>query len=164
MSKQEKSTILAVNGQHAPSADPNHLPMPLEGEITVRLSTGRVVDMVIGELTMFYELGEIPDELTPVAAKILFATGKDDPREVEKRYFERLKLARWTVGKVVHGNTTPVERLYHSEIWEIYDLANAPALALDNFRRYQEERMGTVSAVQDLEPSAESAAALAATA
>lgn len=60
--------ILSVNGNNVP----DDFPVPLEGTITVKLETGRVVEMVIGELSMLYEMGEIPNDLTAIAVRTLF--------------------------------------------------------------------------------------------
>lgn len=157
MVKRLNEAIVASNGNgYKPQISrEDEFPMPMEESFFVELSTGRVVEMVIGELSMFYELGEIPDELKGVAAKILFSAGKDDLKEIEKRYFERLKLARWTVGKVLRNNVVPVERFYHDEIWEIYNLANDPARALENFRLFQERHVGTLPQGGDLRAVAE---------
>lgn len=151
MAKRLSDSMIATNGNgYKPQISPqDEFPQPLEESIFVELSTGRVVEMVIGELSMFYELGEIPDELKGIAAKILFSAGKDDLKEVEKRYFERLKLARWTVGKVLRNSQVASERFFHDEIWEIYNLANDPARALENFRFFQAKHVESVSQVQD---------------
>lgn len=165
MAKRLSDNIVATNGNGSRpqlSAE-GEFPMPLEESIFVELSTGRVVEMVIGELSMFYELGEIPDELKGIAAKILFATVKDDIKEIEKRYFDRLKLARWTVGKVLRNNVVPLNRFFHEEIFEIYNMGNDPARAMENFRLFQESHVGLVHELQDVggqtEPVVESATA-----
>lgn len=124
------------------------LPIPLQEPITVELDTGREVEMVIGELSMLYELGEIPDELTEIAARELFAPRADDDAGAAKRYAERMRLVRWVVQRVL-VNDIPVEHLYHDEIWELYGLTNNPARALSNFRRQQARHVGTVSTLQD---------------
>lgn len=130
-------------------------PAPLDESIFVELSTGRVVEMVIGELSMFYELGRIPDELKSIAAKILFTAAKDDPRAVEKRYFERLELAKWTVSEALRNNSVPIDRFYHDEIWQIYNFANDPALAMENFRLYERRHVGVVPESGDILEAAE---------
>lgn len=164
MAKRLSDSLVASNGNGAaPQSSPlEAFPAPLEETIFVKLGTGRVVEMVIGELSMFYELGQIPDELKAVAAKVLFAAAKDNPLEIEKRYFERLKLAKWTAAQVLRNNDTPISRFYHDEIWEIYNLANDPARALDTFRRFQASHVGVVHELQDVGASAEPAHAPAA--
>lgn len=163
--KRLSESMVASNGNGSnPTVSPlDEFPAPLEESIFVELGTGRVVEMVIGELSMFYELGEIPDELKGIAAKVLFTTAKDDAKEVEKRYFERLKLAKWTVGKVLRNNVVPIARFYHEEVWQIYNLANDPALAMETFRLFQESHVGLGDERGDVgsttEPIAESAAA-----
>lgn len=143
------------NGFKPQISSMDDFPVPLEESVFVELSTGRVVEMVIGELSMFYEVGRIPDELKGIAAKILFTTAKDNPKEIEKRYFERLELAKWTVSEVLVNNTTPVNRFYHDEIWEIYNLANDPARAMENFRLYQRRHVGHLSDSGDILEAAE---------
>lgn len=157
MAKRLNEAIVASNGNgYKPQISPeDEFPQPLEESIFVELSTGRVVEMVIGELSMYFEIGEIPDELKGIAAKILFTAGKDDLKEVEKRYFERLKLARWTVGKVLRNNQVAPERFFHDEIWEVYNLANDPARALENFRFFKEKHVGVVPESGDLRAVAE---------
>lgn len=157
MAKRLSDSIVASNGNgYKPQLSPmEDYPAPLEETIFVELGTGRVVEMVIGELSMFYELGRIPDELKGIAAKILFTAAKDNPKEIEKRYFERLELARWTASEVLRNNSTPIARFYHDEIWEIYNLANDPARALETFRRFQASHVGVVSESGDLREDAE---------
>lgn len=152
MTKRLNEAIVASNGNgfKPQISSEDEFPAPLEETIFVELSTGRVVEMVIGELSMFYELGEIPDELKSIAAKILFTAGKDDIKEIEKRYFERLKLAKWTLGKVLRNNQVPIERFYHDEIWEIYNYANDPARAMENFRLFKTRHVGSVHELQDV--------------
>ena len=157
MAKRLSDSIVATNGNgFKPQVSPmESFPVPLEESIFVELTTGRVVEMVIGELSMFYELGRIPDELKGVAAKILFTTAKDNPKEIEKRYFERLELAKWTASEVLVNNTTPVNRFYHDEIWEIYNYANDPARAMENFRLLKASHVGSVHGQQDVGTQAE---------
>jgi hypothetical protein len=157
MAKRLSDSIVATNGNgFKPQISPmDEFPAPLEETIFVELSTGRIVEMVIGELSMFYELGRIPDELKSVAAKILFTSAKDEPRAIEKRYFERLELAKWTVSEVLRNNTVPINRFYHDEIWEIYNYANDPARAMENFRLYKARHVGLVSDSGDILEAAE---------
>lgn len=157
MAKRLNEAIVATNGSgFKPQVSPmDQFPAPLEESVFVELSTGRVVEMVIGELSMFYELGRIPDELKGIAAKILFTSAKDNPKEIEKRYFERLELAKWTVSEVLVNNSTPITRFYHEEIWEIYNYANDPARAMENFRLFQARHVGSVHGQQDVEAQAE---------
>lgn len=145
---------LSRNGDRPRVSSIDEFPAPLEEVITVELDTGRVVDMVIAELYMLYEAGDIPDELTPVAVRALFPAGKENEAERERDYRERVRLARWVAGKVLRCDV-PVERLYLDEIWQIYELANKPAMAVRNFRRQQARHVATVSEVQDVEPVAE---------
>lgn len=165
MAKRLSESIVGTNGNGSKPqlSPPDGFPMPLEESIFVELGTGRVVEMVIGELSMYYEIGEIPDELKGIAAKVLFTTAKDDPKEVEKRYFDRLKLAKWTVSKVLRNNVVPISRFYHEEVWQIYNLANDPALAMEIFRLFQARHVGLGDERGDVgsttEPIAESAAA-----
>lgn len=167
------SNLVATNGNTLRVTPAGDLPIPLHDSITVELDTGRVVEMVVGELSMLYELGEIPDDLTPIAARELLAPPKDEPPAArEKRYFERLKLARWVAGRVLtqprvvekpKGNAEiAITGLYHDEIWQIYGLANSPASALDNFRRQQARHVATLPGQQDVGPQAEPADAAAA--
>jgi hypothetical protein len=156
MAKRLHEAVVSNGNGYKPQVSPmDALPVPLEESIFVELSTGRIVEMVIGELSMFYELGRIPDELKRVAAKILFSAGKDDLKEVEKRYFERLELAKWTVSAVLVNNSTPLSRFYHDEIWEIYNLANDPARAMENFRFFKAKHVGAISGQQDVGTSTE---------
>ena len=165
MAKRLSDSRVTTNGNGSkPQISPmDAFPAPLEETIFVELNTGRVVEMVIGELSMFYELGRIPDELKGIASKILFTQAKDNPKEIEKRYFERLELARWTASEVLRNNTTPMTRFYHDEIWEIYNLANDPARAMEKFRQYQRRDVGDISESgdlwQDAEPTLEGEAA-----
>lgn len=162
MAKRLHEAVISNGNGYKPQVSAaDALPVPLEESIFVELSTGRVVEMVIGELSMFYELGRIPDELKSMAAKILFSAGKDDLKEVEKRYFERLELAKWTVSEVLVNNSTPITRFYHEEIWEIYNLANDPARAMENFRFFQSRHVGVVPGQQDVGTSTEPADAAA---
>lgn len=157
---------MAVNGNQTGllASFLEEYPVPLEGTITVQLDTGRVVEMVIGELSMLYEMGEIPNELTAIAAKTLFppAQEKEKDGEREKRYWERFKVAKWLVGRVLVTNID-INRLYHDEIWQIYNMANSPALAMENFRRQQAQHVGDISGLENMgdsaEPTPESAAA-----
>lgn len=157
----QKAKIVGMNGNgvHAAVSDPANFPIPLEGVITVELTTGRVVQMVIGELEMLYERGEIPNELTRIAARELMTPPPTSEAEREKRYMERLRLVRWVAGRVLVAPQMDVAHLYHDEIWQIYDMANSPALALDNFRRQQARHVGVVPGQQDVEPTTEPAAA-----
>jgi hypothetical protein len=156
MAKRLHEAVISNGNGYKPQVSAaDALPVPLEESIFVELSTGRIVEMVIGELSMFYELGRIPDELKRMAAKILFTAGKDDLKEVEKRYFERLELAKWTVSEVLINNSTPLSRFYHEEIWEIYNLANDPARAMENFRFFQAKHVGVVSEGGDIRQAAE---------
>jgi hypothetical protein len=133
-----------------------HFPIPGEEPITVELDTGRKVEMVIAELEMLYEAGDIPDELTAIAARQLFPPANENQSGREKRYWEQFKLAKHVVTKVLRNPivvATPmkageiaINHLYRDEIWQIYRLANDPALALENFRRQQ---TGDVVAAQE---------------
>lgn len=146
MSKSN-STIVANNGETLRPTPASEMPVPLEGVITVQLETGRVVEMVIGELSMFYELGEIPDELTHLVARELIEGATETLQERMKRRSERFQIAKWLAGEVLRraatrqGKPDPALKLYHEEIWEIYNLANSPKDALDNFRRQQAQRV-----------------------
>ena len=158
---QSKAKLLVVgqstngNGIGPHISDPNDFPIPLEGIITVELTTGRVVEMVIGELEMLYELGEIPNELTRIAARELTVPTPTNDSEREKRFADRLKLVKWVVGRVLVSPKIDTARLYNDEVWQIYNMANSPALALDNFRRQQARHVGVVRPVQDVGTSAE---------
>jgi hypothetical protein len=156
MATQSKATLVAVNGNSVvpPVSDPHDFPHPLDGVITVKLDTGRVVEMVIGELSMLYEAGEIPNDLTSIAVRTLFPPAKEDENQREKRYWERWKIVKWLVGRVLKTKID-LNRLYHDEIWQIYNMANSPALAMDNFRRQQTEHVGDLSGQQDVGTSAE---------
>lgn len=157
--------ILAVNGAQPTAYSQQSaasLPAPLEGVITVELDTGRVVEMVIGELSMLYEMGEIPNDLTAIAAKSLFPPAQEKEADREKRYFERLKIVRWLVGRVMISPKIDVNKLYHDELWQIYNMANSPALAMENFRRQQAQHVADFSGREDVgdstEPTLESVA------
>lgn len=166
MSKRTNTAIIASNGETLRPTPAGELPIPLHDSFTVELDTGRVVEMVVGELSMLYEAGEIPDELTKVAVRTLFPPATPDEREREQRYYERLRLAKWVVERVlVHPRVVDapqgegeiaISHLYHDEIWQIYELANSPARAMSNFRRQQARHVGTVSRQQDVEAAAES--------
>lgn len=145
MTKRTNANIIAANGEALRPSPVDVLPIPLEGSITVELDTGRVVEMVVGELSMLYELGEIPDELTEIAARELFPPDKSSDRNPPQRYAERMRLVRWVVERVL-VTKIPVNHLYHDELWEIWGLANSPARAMDNFRRQQARHVGSVSA------------------
>jgi hypothetical protein len=167
MAAQKAKIISAAsNGYDAPVpvSDPDDFPLPIDGEITVELSTGRVIRMVIGELEMFYAAGEIPDELTRIAARELTVPEPDDDKERERRYRERLRLRDWLVGRVLVAPKLDVDALYQNERWQIYNMANSPALALENFRRQQARHVGVVSAVQDVETATKPATQVEATA
>ncbi len=110
--------------------------------------------MVIGELSMFFEAGDIPDTLLPIAIQQLFPPAVQSTAERAKHYAEELRLAKWLVGKVLRC-AVPVDQLYHDEIWEIYGLANAPARALENFRRQQAFTLATASGLRAIRPTAE---------
>lgn len=157
------------NNNNNNDSNQEHLPIPGEEPITVTLDTGRVVEMVIAELEMLYEAGDIPDELTAIAARQLFPPANEKQEQREKRYFEQFKLAKHVVTKVLRKPivvATPmkpgeiaINHLYRDEIWQIYRLANDPAEALKNFRRQQ---AGDVVAAQESEgvrPTAEPVAA-----
>lgn len=166
MSKQNNSAL-----QPTPN-DPDFFPIPGEEVITVRLDTGRVVQMVIAELEMLYEAGDIPDQLTPIAARQLFPPPKEENVDREKRYFEQFGLAKHIVQKVLRSPivvATPmkpgeitIKQLYRDEIWQIYRLTNDPAAALENFRRQQGHDVETVSGLQNVGRATESTPALAA--
>lgn len=143
----------------------DHFPIPGEEAISVTLDTGRKIEMVVAELEMLYEAGDIPDELTAIAMRQLFPPAKQDDQGREKRYFEQFRLAKHVVTKVLRKPiivATPmkageisINHLFRDEIWQIYRLANNPAEALENFRRQQE---GDVAAAQESEgvrPTAE---------
>lgn len=159
MAKRSNAEIVASNGNVRRVTQPGELPIPLHESITIELDTGRVVEMVVGELSMLYEVGEIPDDLTGIAARELFPPAKEEDREREKRYRERLRLAKWVVARVLRNpvvvdnpqaaNEIAISHLYHDEIWDIYSLANSPARAMDNFRRQQARHVGAVSEMQD---------------
>lgn len=161
MAKRLSDSIVTTNGNgYKPQVSPmDDFPAPLEETIFVELSTGRVVEMVIGELSMFLRLGKIPDELKGLAQKILFTPQKDNPVEVEKRYFQRFELAKWTASEVLRNNVVPVDRFYDTEIWDIYNFANDPASAFENFRFFKARHVGVVSEGGDVlevaEPIAE---------
>lgn len=148
---------ISTNGNKPQASPVEAFPAPLEEVITVELDTGRVVDMVIAELSMLYEAGDIPDELTPIAARALFPADPGSEQERERSYKERLRLAKWVAGKVLRCDV-PVERLYHDEVWHIYALANSPAEALRNFRRQQARHVDTAQQVQDVRATAQPAA------
>lgn len=164
MNKANNAKIIATNGAvpAIPVSTPDEYPVPLEGVITVKLETGRVVQMVIGELSMLYEMGEIPNELIPIAARSLFEPSKENDPEYEKRYWERWKLVKWLAGRVLKTQIDP-KRLFDEEVWQIYNLANNPGLAVRNFRRQQAGNVESVYELQDVgadtEPTAERAAA-----
>ena len=152
-------------GPSTNGAVPEHFPLPLQEPFEVELETGRVVQMVIGELSMLLEAGDIPNDLLPIAVAQIYPPDKFDERAWAQQGKERLRLAKWLVGKVLRtpiGSSGPsaaltVDQLYHEEIWEIYGMANRPARALDNFRRQQARHVAVVSAMQDVGPVAEPA-------
>lgn len=162
------STVIAVNGSAPLPSKANEFPVPLTGSVIIQLDTGRVVEMVVAELSMLYEAGEIPDELTPIASKVLFAPAKEEERDRERSYLDRLRLAKWVVKhvlrqpRVVEEPQTKYEikisDLYHDEIWQIYQLANSPSVALATFRRQQAGHVAALSGRQDVGAEAEPAA------
>lgn len=119
----------------------------------LELSTGRKVDLALGELEQFYLQGEIPNDLLPIAARELFEENPD-PKKREHHYRERFKLARWLASENLR-NQTSVTELFAQEIWELWRYGNSPALALRNFRAQQEFRVGTVPGQQALGTEAE---------
>ena len=129
-------------------------PLPLQEPFEVQLETGRKVQLVIGELSMLLEAGDIPNDLLPIAVQQIYPPDKFDERAWAQQGSERLRLAKWLVGKVLR-TPVPVEQLYHEEVWEIYGLANRPARALDNFRRQQARHVAVISDLQDAGPVAE---------
>ena len=169
MAKRSNATLVASNGDILRPTPADALPIPLRDPVTVELATGRVVEMVVGELEMLYELGEIPDDLTRVAVRELFPPANPDERERGERLRERLRLIKWVVRRVlVHPRVVDepqgpdeiaIDYLYNDEVWEIYRLANSPARALASFRRQQARRVGPVSRQQDVGATAEPEAA-----
>lgn len=161
------NSLVASNGNSPKISTRADFPMPLGESIVVELETGRVVEMVVGELAMLYELGEIPDDLTALAARELFPPAKELDAERERRWRDRLKVARWLVSKVLRNprvvdepkaaNEISIGGFYISEIWEVYGLANDPALAMSNFRRQQARHVAALSGLQNLLPTAEPA-------
>ena len=154
----------STNGSGPHISSPDDFPLPLSGVITVELTTGRVVQMVIGELEMLYELGEIPNELTRIAARELTVPSPANDSEREKRFADRARLVKWVVERVLVSPKMEVAHLYRDEVWQIYNMANSPALALDNFRRQQARHVGVVRPMQDVGTSAEPAGELSAAA
>lgn len=154
---------------HGTLWDKHFIPIPMTDAIPVTLDTGREVEIVLGDLAMLYEIGEIPDDLTPIAQRMLFAAPPKNDAGAEKRYTERFKLVKWLVVNkflkkpvVVETPKRPGEiaanHLYRDEIWQIYNLANDPALALSTFRRQQGIDVAAVSGLQDVGEQAESEA------
>lgn len=165
MSAQSKAKIISSANTNAyrrggsgalpQVSDPADFPVPLQGEITVELSSGRVVTMVIAELEMLYEMGEIPNDLARIAARELVVPVSSNESEREKRFMERLRLVKWVAGRVLVEPKIEIDRLYRTELWEIYEMANSPARALENFRVQQARHVGAVSGLQDVGAEAE---------
>lgn len=135
--------VIASNGVLLKPTPAGEIPLPLHDSFVVELDTGRVVEMVVAELEMLQENGDIPNELTSIAARELYQPIANDA-ERAKRGRERYQLARWQAEYVLRG-PTKIEELYSSEIWQIYNLANDPARTLDNFRRQQTRHVGELS-------------------
>lgn len=169
MSKHTGATNVAPNGNGGEKTHAEFFPIPGEETIAVTLTTGRKVEMVVAELEMLYEAGDIPDELTAIAARQLFPPAKQDDEGREKRYFEQFRLAKHVVTKVLRKPiivATPmkageiaINHLYRDEIWQIYRLANDPAEALGNFRRQQEGDVAAPQEGEGVRPTAEPVAA-----
>lgn len=168
------ASLVASNGVLLKPTPAGGLPIPLRDSITVELETGRVVEMVVGELSMLYEMGEVPDDLSSIAARELYPPASENPQERIKRNRERLRIAKWLVARVLRNpvvvekpeaaHEIAIDHLYHDEIWEIWTLANSPARAMDNFRRQQARHVGAVSGLQDVGAATEPTAARAAAA
>ena len=146
--------VVAANGDILRPTPAGELPLPLEGVITVELRTGRVVEMVVAELEALQEIGEIPNELAGLVARELYAPVKDEGEYIQ-RGRERYKIAKWLVAHVLRGPTKFAE-LFRSEIWEIYNMCQEPARALDNFRKFQARHVGRLSALPEMASDTES--------
>lgn len=140
--------VIASNGVALKPTAAGEIPLPLHDPFLVELDTGRVVEMVVAELEMLLEADEIPNELTSIAARELYQPVTSDADRA-KRGKERYQLAKWQAEHVLRG-PTKISELYSSEIWQIYNLANDPARALDNFRRQQTRHVGHLSGLQDV--------------
>jgi len=147
--------VIASNGVLLKPTPAGEIPLPLHDTFTVELGTGRVVEMVVAELDMLQDNGEIPNELAAIVARELYPPAANDAARA-KHAAERYRLAKWLVEHVLRG-PTEFSELYSAEIWEIYNLANDPARALDNFRRQQTRHVGLVSGLQDVGGQAEPA-------
>lgn len=164
MSKQNGAATREVDQN-----SPDYMPIPGVDALAITLDTGRKIEMVVAELEMLYEAGDIPDELTAIAARQLFPPAKQDDKDREKRYFGQYRLAKYVVTKVLRKPiivATPmrpgeisINYLYRDEIWQIYRLANAPAEALENFRRQQEGDVAAAQEGEGVRPTAEPVAA-----
>ncbi len=137
------------NGDLPHISNPSEYPSPDE-PIIVRLTTGRIIEMVIGEVETFLERGEIPNELIGIAARELLPPPKDETEEhAAKRIADRYRLAKWTTRTVVRRGG-PTERFFAGENWEVYNLANSPAMALANFRLQQAIHVDMLAQQQDI--------------
>lgn len=127
----------------------------------VRLTTGRVIEMVLGEIEMFLQHGEIPNELIGIATRqLLPSPDKETDEQAAKRIMERLQMAEWTAAQVVKRGG-PIERFAKAEIWEVYNLANNPAMLLANFRLQQRINVDLLAQQQAIGLVAEPATASA---
>jgi hypothetical protein len=153
----QQAKILKPNSNSDMPRISNPADFPSPGEpITVELSTGRVIEMVIGELEMFYERGDVPDDLTAIAARsLVYVEEAEEPIKVRaQRGIDAYRLAVWLATQVVKRGG-PVGNFYRSEIWDVWKLANTPALALANFRRQQARHVEIASSLRDVPADAE---------
>ena len=154
MPKQAEILKPQSNGVLPHISSPDDFPLPTE-PIVVRLTTGRVLEIVIGEIELFYERGEIPDDLTAIAARELIGPDANEtPKQAADRVIKRLTLARWLAGEVIRKGG-PASALFVNEIWEVWNLSNSPALALANFRRQQAEHVSALAEMHELRTIAE---------
>ena len=153
MAKQPEILKPGSNGVLPPVSNPNDF--DFDKPMLVSLTTGRVVEMVLGEVEMFLERGEIPNELIGIATRqLLPIPAKETDEQAAKRIMERLQFAEWTATMVVKRGG-PTERFAKGEIWEVYNLANNPAMLLANFRHQQAVHVDLLAQQQDAELVAE---------
>ena len=136
-----------------------------EGEI-VPLSSGRVVKLRPVALDQLISDGELPDILTPVAAKTLWANTDTeallaDQTDLAKHYFDlvnRIVKMVLLYPQIVDADPTDDQCLLYdlslSERVEVFNMAQQPADLLKKFREQQEANLESLSDSEDDQQSA----------
>lgn len=137
-----------------------------EGEL-VPLISGRVVRVRPVALDQMILSGELPDFLTAIAAKTLWATPEletalSDQVELAKNYFNLVNLiVKQTVIEPAIVDTNPSESevllvdISLQERIEIFNMAQQPAEALRSFRLKQEAGMADIPDGEDIRAATE---------